>query len=72
MSAYQSSRPVPLSAIATLRIVTAIERIVGGLQGWRSRRATHTALSGLTDRQLADIGLHRGDIAVVAEELARR
>lgn len=72
MSVYQSNRPAPFSAIATLRIVTAVERIVDGLDAWRSRRATHTALSALTDKQLSDIGLHRGDIAVVAEDLARR
>ncbi|GAA6158750.1 MULTISPECIES: DUF1127 domain-containing protein [Ruegeria] len=34
---------------------------------WNDARMTRNALSGLTDRELEDIGLCRGDIDVVAE-----
>jgi len=34
--------------------------------GWNNRRATFNALSKLTDRELDDIGLNRGDIADIS------
>ena len=44
-------------------------------RGWTVRREFHAALaelSGYTDRQLADIGLERRDLARVALEEAER
>ena len=44
-------------------------------RGWSMRReyrAAFAELSGYTDRQLADIGLERGDLARVALEEAER
>ena len=38
---------------------------------WRAQR-TRRELETLTDRELADIGLHRGDIATVARSGGRR
>jgi len=35
------------------------------LNTWRARRAAETELSGLSDRELADIGLTRQEIPVV-------
>ncbi len=37
---------------------------------WRNARATEKALRSLSDKQLNDIGLHRGEIIAVAEDLA--
>lgn len=71
MSVHEINRPVPLGAITTLRVVTLFERIFDAITSWRSMRATEQALSDLSDAQLADIGLHRGDIQQVAEKLAR-
>lgn len=34
---------------------------------WNDARATRKALTGLTDRELEDIGLCRGDIDMIAE-----
>jgi uncharacterized protein YjiS (DUF1127 family) len=34
---------------------------------WSDARVTRNALSSLSDRELEDIGLSRGDIAAVAE-----
>lgn len=36
------------------------------LVGWNNRRATYNALSKLSDRELDDIGLNRGDIADIS------
>jgi uncharacterized protein YjiS (DUF1127 family) len=72
MSVTEITRSVPLGAVATFRVVTLVERLADAVAAWRGARATETALSELSDRQLADIGLHRGDIVEVAEALARR
>ena len=58
-------------AALLLRGVTSIGRalaaIGAALVTWPERRATYERLSRLSDRQLADIGLTRGDIARVFE-----
>jgi len=72
MSVTEINRPVPLGSVTTFRLVSIVERAVEGFAAWRSSRATASALSELSDKQLADIGLNRGEIAEVAEALARR
>ena len=42
------------------------EKFVAGLTAWREARVTRNALHKLTDRELDDIGLCRGDIERVA------
>lgn len=71
MSALESLRPVPLGAMTTHRVVVAVDRLIGGVRRWRRAAATEAALTKLTDRELHDIGLARGQIASVAERLAR-
>lgn len=71
MSVYAYSRPVPFGAITTWRLVSLAERALQAVVAWRRARATAAVLSGLTDLQLADIGLHRGDIRTVAAQLVR-
>jgi uncharacterized protein YjiS (DUF1127 family) len=72
MSVIETTRPAPLGSITTFRIVSGLERIVDAFVAWRSARATAVALSDLSDQQLADIGLVRGQIDDVADALARR
>jgi uncharacterized protein YjiS (DUF1127 family) len=67
-----NTRSVPLGSITTFRLVSIFERAVDAIVTRRNVRANERALRGLTDRQLNDIGLHRGEIAEVAESLARR
>lgn len=59
-----------MSAIDSFRSTTArpgfFARINGALQHWLDVRDTRNALYGLTDRELNDIGLSRGDIERVA------
>ena len=44
------------------RIGHTFASLFGSIVAWRDARATRTALSSLTDRELNDIGLSRGDI----------
>jgi uncharacterized protein YjiS (DUF1127 family) len=71
MSVYETTpRPLPLGTITTHRAVTAIESLIEGVRSWRRTRATAKALHGLSDGQLADIGLHRGAISEVSFHLS--
>ena len=42
-----------------------IRDIAEKVQGWRRQRASLRELTRLTDRELADIGIRRGDIESV-------
>lgn len=44
----------------------AIARMIDAVRTWNDVRATRAALSQLTDRELEDIGLCRGDIKHVS------
>ncbi len=43
-----------------------LSRLVEAVISWNDRRATRKALAQLSDRELDDIGLNRGDIDRVA------
>lgn len=72
MFASQSPSATPSGAITVLRVVTFAERAMTAISGWRRRRHTQSVLSSLSDSQLSDIGLVRGQISMVAQGLARR
>lgn len=72
MSVIESNRSVPLGAVAASRFVAFFERALDVLQARRSAQATAAELSALSDSQLEDIGLTRGDIGAVARALADR
>ena len=46
-----------------------IGNVFGAIVGWNDARVTRNALSKLTDRELEDIGMVRGDIDDVARNL---
>lgn len=48
------------------RIGGFIANTIGMLSAWNDARVTRNALSSLSDRELEDIGLVRGDIDYVA------
>lgn len=48
------------------RIASTLTMLAGKLVAWNDARVTRNALSDLTDRELEDIGLCRGDIDSVA------
>ncbi len=72
MSAYEYRNAVPFGAITTFRLTNLAERGYKAFRAWRRSRATMDSLEKLSDRELSDIGLIRGDIALVADKLARR
>lgn len=44
------------------RLNKNMRRVIASYKAWNDARATRKVLSGLTDRQLDDIGLCRSDI----------
>ncbi|MDQ2067296.1 DUF1127 domain-containing protein [Xinfangfangia sp. CPCC 101601] len=65
MAAIETSRPAPFGAITTYRAVTGLSRILAMLAAWNDARVTRKALGKLSDRELDDIGLCRGDIEMM-------
>lgn len=62
MAAVETTRPAPFGAITTYRAISAVSGAFRAVSAWNDARATRSALSKLSDRQLDDIGLCRGDI----------
>lgn len=65
MAAYETSRAAPFGAISIFRSVQVLGDMVSAFSAWNNARITRNALSKLTDRELEDIGLCRGDIEFV-------
>lgn len=66
MAAFETSRTAPFGAVATYSIVRFFSNIANELVAWNDARVTRNALGKLSDRELDDIGLTRGDIADIA------
>jgi uncharacterized protein YjiS (DUF1127 family) len=62
MAAVETTRPAPFGAITTYRAFNALSNAALAFQVWNDARVTRKALSKLSDRELDDIGLCRGDI----------
>ncbi|SDX65165.1 Uncharacterized conserved protein YjiS, DUF1127 family [Ruegeria halocynthiae] len=67
MAALDTTRTTTGSFGLVGRIGAIFASVVNAVVEWNDARATRNALSGLTDRELDDIGLCRGDIDFVAE-----
>ncbi|CUH43188.1 DUF1127 domain-containing protein [Ruegeria atlantica] len=67
MAALDTTRTTTGSFGLVGRIGAYFASVVNAVVEWNDARATRNTLSGLTDRELEDIGLCRGDIDVVAE-----
>ncbi|MGC1503953.1 MAG: DUF1127 domain-containing protein [Sulfitobacter sp.] len=64
MAAFDTSRTAYGSTSAVSSFIT---RSIAAVVAWNDARVTRSALSSLTDRELEDIGLVRGDIDAVAQ-----
>jgi len=62
MTAYQTSYAAPMGASTIYRTVAFVSEALLQLRKWNDRRVTRNALSKLSDRELNDIGLCRGDV----------
>ncbi len=65
MAAYETTRPAPFGAISIFRFVQFVSDIYLALSNWNDARVTRSALGKLSDRELDDIGLCRGDIEMI-------
>jgi uncharacterized protein YjiS (DUF1127 family) len=62
MAAYETTRTAPFGAISTYRAIQFVSNVLAKVGAWNDARVTRKALSTLSDRELDDIGLSRGDI----------
>ena len=62
MAAVETTRPAPFGAITTYRAINALSNVTLTFRAWNDARVTRKALNKLSDRELDDIGLCRGDI----------
>ena len=65
MAAIETTRPAPFSAITTYRTFIGVSGVVSHLLAWNDARITRNSLNRLSDRELDDIGLCRGDIDLI-------
>jgi uncharacterized protein YjiS (DUF1127 family) len=65
MAAYESSRAAPFGAISIFRSVQFVTEFFGTFAAWNDARVTRKALGKLSDRELDDIGLCRGDVDLI-------
>jgi len=61
MAHIQTTSPTAFSLGITRRLTTVIAAFIT----WNDTRATRRSLGKLTDLQLADIGLNRGDVDAI-------
>jgi uncharacterized protein YjiS (DUF1127 family) len=62
MATFETTRPAPFGATSTYHFVQFISNALVSVKNWNDARITRKALSSLSDRELDDIGLCRGDI----------
>lgn len=65
MAAYEPSAAAPVGAISIIRSVSGLGGIVAAIAAWNDARMTRKALGRLSDRELDDIGLCRGDVEML-------
>lgn len=66
MAAYHSTRSTYGIDVVAGRIGAVLANVYAAVIDWNDTRVTRNALAALTDRELDDIGLVRGDIDDVA------
>jgi uncharacterized protein YjiS (DUF1127 family) len=57
-----ANHTAPFGAISIFRAVQGVSSMIVAVSAWNDARVTRKALSKLSDRELDDIGLCRGDI----------
>ena len=66
MATFYTSRTTYGTASAVNRFVAGTADLSNKVVSWNDARMTRNTLSSLTNRELEDIGLTRGDIEMVA------
>ena len=62
MAAFETTRSAPFGATSAYNVIQFVSNALGMVKDWNDARVTRKALSTLSDRELDDIGLCRGDI----------
>ena len=62
MGPFETTRSAPFGATSTYHVIQFVSNALGMVKDWNDARVTRKALSTLSDRELDDIGLCRGDI----------
>ncbi len=62
MATYQNTNVQPFGFNLFAGITNVIENVVANVTEWNAKRATKAELATLSTRELADIGMTRGDI----------
>jgi uncharacterized protein YjiS (DUF1127 family) len=65
MAATNTTRPAPFGAVSTYRTFQFVNGLYNAFADWNDARVTRKALSKLSDRELDDIGLCRGDVEMI-------
>ena len=65
MAAYETSAAAPVGAISIIRPVPGFGGLIAAISAWNDARMTRKALGRLSDRELDDIGLCRGDVEML-------
>jgi len=65
MAAHVTSAAAPFGAISMFRSVQVVGTTIAAVSAWNDARVTRTALGKLSNRELDDIGLCRGDIDMI-------
>lgn len=65
MAASVTSSAAPFGAISIFRSVQFAANAVASFSAWNNARITRKSLGRLSDRELDDIGLCRGDIEFI-------
>jgi len=66
MATFDSSRSAPFGAITSFRIISVLDDMRVALVAWNNTRSTQNTLAKLSDHELNDIGLSRGDIGSIS------
>lgn len=67
MASFDTTRTAYGTSSAVSRISAFVAMTASAIVTWNDARVTRKALAGLSDRELEDIGLSRGDIEFVAD-----
>lgn len=71
MAAFDTTRTTYAAPGFTTSVASRLATMFGAFVQWNDARMTRNALNNLTDRELSDIGLVRGDIEEVCERQYR-
>ena len=70
MAAYDTLR-APYTSVFAGRFGAFIVNTIGTVADWNDKRLTRKQLNALSERELGDIGLCRGDIDIVVNKGSR-